>query len=195
MYSDICPLTLCSVRYPCWGFKVDNGKRHYYNLPQLVDCFRHGDFRDPMTRINVTENQLLEIETMFKKNYKKDVNLCSLYRANVEESVDNTSEALVTNMRVLVSNLVRNLRRVDDLVVSGSILEDDDIMDFNCSVCDFRVYSSILYYINARLQATVVMWSYTTVNNADYVSEQVREMQMTFLESIESDNRLMISSQ
>ena len=80
MYSDLCPISLKSVNYPCWMFKT-NTKCVYYNLVDLVQYLTvSGNFRDPMTRVEYSINDLKSMDTTMANMKMKHKSLVSLKR-------------------------------------------------------------------------------------------------------------------
>jgi hypothetical protein len=70
-YNDICPISLDEIGFPCWSKNTKNG-RIYYNLESLVNYLLvRGDFRDPYTRENYTNEELVSIDKLVKQNKLK----------------------------------------------------------------------------------------------------------------------------
>jgi len=76
--NELCPISYESIKYPCFAFKTQNNVLIYYNLEALRSyLIKIGDFRDPSTRGEYTDKQLLEMDNIHKyytidKYYKTD---------------------------------------------------------------------------------------------------------------------------
>lgn len=65
--NEECPISCEPIRYPCYAYKTANNVLIYYNLEALRSfLIKTGDFRDPNTRAEYTEKQLLEIDAIYK---------------------------------------------------------------------------------------------------------------------------------
>jgi len=68
--GESCPISCESIKYPCFAFKTTNNVLIYYNLVELRNfLIKTGDFRDPSTRANYTDEQLLEMDSVYKYYY------------------------------------------------------------------------------------------------------------------------------
>lgn len=83
--EQICPITLCELKYPFVSIKNNNNFR-YYSLNEFIEYLNKStnDFRDPFTRELLSDGCLKQIETLmdfykikkrFNKNsWKKKIN-------------------------------------------------------------------------------------------------------------------------
>jgi hypothetical protein len=109
MIDNICPISLEPLKYPFISIKVCNDKFKYYNFKSLVDYFKNtGDFRDPITRIDIPDYKIVEINSLMSYYFKKK-NLKGLWSKNMQSSaeymtlstcVNNLFEEL-TNMNII----------------------------------------------------------------------------------------------
>jgi hypothetical protein len=61
--NEECPISCESISYPCFAFKTPNNVLIYYNLDALRGfLIKSGDFRDPITRSDYTDKQLLDMD-------------------------------------------------------------------------------------------------------------------------------------
>jgi hypothetical protein len=66
--NSVCPISLEIIRYPCWGKKTKTGII-YYNLNSLRDnILIGGNFFDPSTREEYTDDELKSIDLLYKQN-------------------------------------------------------------------------------------------------------------------------------
>jgi hypothetical protein len=65
--EETCPISCEPIRYPCFAFKTPNNVLIYYNLDALRSyLIKTGDFRDPSTRADYTDKQLLDMDNIHK---------------------------------------------------------------------------------------------------------------------------------
>lgn len=64
--EETCPISCEPIKYPCFAYKTPNNVFIYYNLDALRSfLIKSGDFRDPSTRGEYTEKQLLEMDNIY----------------------------------------------------------------------------------------------------------------------------------
>jgi len=67
--GEHCPISLEPIRYPCFAFKTEK-IFIYYNLKSIKDfLIESGNFKDPISRITYTDDQLTEMDNI-DKHYK-----------------------------------------------------------------------------------------------------------------------------
>lgn len=65
--GESCSISCEPIKYPCFAFKTPNNILIYYNLSAIRNfLIKTGDFRDPNTRDNYTDSQLLEMDNIYK---------------------------------------------------------------------------------------------------------------------------------
>jgi hypothetical protein len=65
--KEPCPISFEPIKYPCYAFKTPNNVLIYYNLDALRSfLIKSGDFRDPSTRREYTDKELLEMDNIHK---------------------------------------------------------------------------------------------------------------------------------
>lgn len=70
--NEPCPISCEKIKYPCYPFKSGN-VLIYYNLESLRSyLINTGDFRDPNTRIKYTDQQLLQMDEIYKNSKNKE---------------------------------------------------------------------------------------------------------------------------
>ena len=74
MVSDVCPITLETLEYPFISLKNEKIFR-YYSLEGLIGYYNSSrDFRDPITKKEITNKKIQEINTIAKFYKKKQIN-------------------------------------------------------------------------------------------------------------------------
>ena len=72
MIDEYCPISLEPLKYPFISIRVYN-KFNYYDFKTLVNYFlKTKDFRDPMTRLEITDKKLDEINKIISHYSKKN---------------------------------------------------------------------------------------------------------------------------
>lgn len=82
--QSTCMISLEKITYPCWAKKTKAGHFIYYNLEPLVKyILRNGlRSRDPCTREEYTNNELKDIDIIYKKSsLSKKLNIKSISKA------------------------------------------------------------------------------------------------------------------
>ncbi len=70
--EESCPISCEPIRYPCFAFKTPNNVLIYYNLDALRSfLIKTGDFRDPITREEYTDKQLLVMDNIYNYKHQK----------------------------------------------------------------------------------------------------------------------------
>lgn len=65
--GELCPISCEPIKYPCYPFKTGTNILIYYNLLDLRSfMIKTGDFRDPSTRKNYTQNDIIEIDRIYE---------------------------------------------------------------------------------------------------------------------------------
>jgi hypothetical protein len=65
--EEPCPISCEPIKYPCFAYKTPSSVFIYYNLDALRSfLIKTGDFRDPSTRGEYSEKQLLEMDIIHK---------------------------------------------------------------------------------------------------------------------------------
>ncbi len=83
-----CPISLDVISHPCFVFKPNNSSLIHYNLYALKDyLIDSGDFRDPASRIEYTDNNLQEMDRI-DKEYRSVKKIETPYRSVVKYSKD-----------------------------------------------------------------------------------------------------------
>jgi uncharacterized CHY-type Zn-finger protein len=60
-------ITLENVKYPCFIYRSKHGKHFFYSYESIIkNIMKTGDCRDPMTRENYTDEDLLRLDTSVK---------------------------------------------------------------------------------------------------------------------------------
>ena len=71
--GEPCPISLEPIKYPCFAFKPRDNVLIYYNLHAFKDfLIKTGDFRDPISRTPISEEQLKSMDDI--DNYSKTIN-------------------------------------------------------------------------------------------------------------------------
>ncbi len=92
--EEYCSLSCEPIKYPCFAFKTQRNVLIYYNLESLRSfLIKSGDFRDPNTRAEYSEENVLQIDNMYKQ-YKskidnKDSEKEKLYFSSVHKAFKN----------------------------------------------------------------------------------------------------------
>ena len=74
MIADVCPITLETLEYPFISLKNEKIFR-YYSLEGLIGYYNSSrDFRDPITKKEITNKKIQEINTIAKFYKKKQIN-------------------------------------------------------------------------------------------------------------------------
>lgn len=119
MCNEVCYLTYQNVKFPCYPLKISNGQYYYYNLPDLVDYFlTSGMFQEPVSKRDLSIQELNSIDTFVKKLGIKRKNLCEakknteFYRKQLvkEHSID----VLVDQIREIIC-IIRERLEADDI--------------------------------------------------------------------------------
>lgn len=122
MYSDLCPISLKYVSYPCWMFKT-NTKCVYYNLVDLVQYLTvSGNFRDPMTRVEYSTKDLKSMDTTMANMKMKHKSLVSLKknpdfyrRKKMREETINTISDQIREIISLMRDKIEDIPRTTQL--------------------------------------------------------------------------------
>lgn len=122
MYSDLCPISLKPVNYPCWMFKT-NTKCVYYNLVDLVQYLTvSGNFRDPMTRVEYSNQDLKSMDTTMANMKIKHKTLVSLKknpdfyrRKKMREETINTISDQIREIISLMRDKIEDIPRISQL--------------------------------------------------------------------------------
>jgi len=121
--QDKCPISLQPIKYPCWVFKVSNNKFVYYNLKPLVEyLLSSGNFRDPMTRVPFSNENLNSIDKTVKslklkyKSVIKFKNNPDFYRRKkIREETINTYSDQIREIISLIRDKIEDIPRVSQL--------------------------------------------------------------------------------
>ena len=121
--QDKCPISLKPINYPCWVFKVNKNKFVYYNLKPLVEyLLSSGNFRDPMTRVPFSKENLLSIDKTVKslkmkyKSVLKFKNNPDFYRRKkIREETINTYSDQIREIISLIRDKIEDMPRVSQL--------------------------------------------------------------------------------
>lgn len=112
MIDKTCPISLEPLKYPFICIKVYNDKFKYYNFKALVDYLKNSrDFRDPITRMDIPDYKIAEINTLMNY-YFKGKNTKGLYSKNMEI----TAEYLT--LSTCVNNLFEELNNMETIPIN-----------------------------------------------------------------------------
>tara|TARA_Y100000996_G_scaffold415033_1_gene407882 strand:- start:863 stop:1627 length:765 start_codon:yes stop_codon:yes gene_type:complete len=122
IHSDLCPISLKPVTYPCWMFKT-NTKCVYYNLIDLVQYLTvSGNFRDPMTRVNYSIKDLNSMDRTMINLKIKHKSLVSLKknpdfyrRKKMREETINTISDQIREIISLMRDKIEDIPRTTQL--------------------------------------------------------------------------------
>jgi len=136
--NELCPISCEPIRYPCFVFKTPNNVLIYYNLLTLRNfLIKTGDFRDPSTRTEYTNKQLLELDNIYNY-YEKlhpTINQATINQATINQStINQATEETAENYFKSVFKASKNKRfyqRIKDREQEQLIFER--ILD---SICD-----------------------------------------------------------
>jgi hypothetical protein len=177
-YNPECPITLCLVVYPCWGFKIGY-KRHYYNLPYLLGTFERGEFKDPMTRSTLTRTHILEICSAGGLGANSP--LLSRYDFLSRNMID-TSDTIVLelSMRVITGNVIEIIREADNQII-GEVAETGIFEPLFRETREYSIHSHILRNSYPDIHYNTVQWSYNLLANTVYHTEDARSARNSFI--------------
>jgi len=73
MKDNICPISFETLKYPFVSIKIDKNNFNYYDFKTIVDYFQTtGDFRDPMTRKDISDEKIKEINKLINYYYRRN---------------------------------------------------------------------------------------------------------------------------
>ena len=169
-YGIDCPISMEPIRYPCWGFK-SGSKRHYYNVPVIVDYFiERKDFRDPMTKTPLEVQDIEEIDSIVQNN-NLNLDIKQAYRNRVDFQIDQEYEDRISILEDTIRETVNDI--LDDLEIIENVIRLDEDLDVNellsTKTIDLRIYLNTLDSICCNTYQYMLEWSKAKLE--DYIPE------------------------
>lgn len=139
-------ITLEKVNYPCFVFKMKPGNFSFYSYHSIIEnIIRTGDTRDPISRIQFSDDDLIRLDNEAKKHNIK-------YRSTLKIKKDTN---YIDRIRDRESEINSYLLRIEELKVSILFAVEFDIFSWNLNdepiLIDNVHYRNINSYINSVL--------------------------------------------
>lgn len=142
--NTLCPISLESIKFPCWSKKTETG-RIYYNIEPLANYLvTSGNFKDPSTRHQYTDDELLSMDKIIKENGLKIPKSILKSRDNVKyyrKVKDNDEQVDILTERL--RHIVWNIRDK----IEGVFMGYQDINEFT-NILSKSYFPSINEYLS-----------------------------------------------
>lgn len=186
-YNYICPISKEFVRYPCWGYKNGN-KRNYYNLPVLAKYFSvRGDFRDPISRSDITIKHIKELEKIIRAFPKININIVSVFRSTekfkIKRRIDEQIEIIDNNFRTLISEIADDLKYIQKFVNTNEDLDVNELL--SPKMRDIRMCLQLLSEMCTRTHTYLINWAISTFHIT--FEGEVEKIKIAIIELLERE--------
>jgi hypothetical protein len=146
--GERCPISLESITYPCYAFKIKTSIFTYYNIDVLKKyLIESGNFIDPISRIPYTERNLNDIDTIDKyhRSYKNyDDNFISVLKysknTNYYKRKHDTEHEILTFERILDMLCQDIINFLIDNSSQNNILQSADNISYTLNVIYLHNY-------------------------------------------------------
>lgn len=189
-YNERCPISLEYIRYPCWGYKLNN-KFVYYNLPDLAYYFvTSGDFRDPSTRNKIIVNDILQISNIIKQfPSMKKIKILKAFKSEeqfiLKRQLDEQRDVLDDTIRTVVKEIIDDLITIESNIDRGIDINVHQLL--SPKTCEFRICTGILKNICRQSNTNVVQWAINMLKVCLFDSLMVKKLQDSLIIFMQSD--------
>jgi len=146
-------ITMDSVCYPCFIFKTKLGKCYFYEYSSIIKyIMKTGDTRDPMTRINYSNEDLLRLDIEAKKHFPNNNTFKSTYKIknniNYSRRIRNRENEILS-FQTRLDELKNNLMFVAEFDICSWEIDQEPILIDNVMYNNLEAYiNSVLYELN-----------------------------------------------
>jgi hypothetical protein len=174
--SAVDHITLEQVKYPCFIFKTKLGKFYFYNYESIIKyIMKTGNTKDPMTRIQYSDEDLIRLDLEVKKHFP-DNNYKSCYK--IKKNINYSRR-----IRNRENEILSYQMRLDEIKTNILVAIESDIFSWDFQgeiVIDNIEYPSINSYINSILHEFKLI----IINLRSYDHSSANYYKTTFIESI-----------
>jgi len=169
-------ITLEPVNYPCFIFRTKLGKCYFYNYESIIKyIMKTGNTKDPMTRIQYSDEDLLRLDSEAKKYFPNN-NFKSCYK--IKKNINYSRR-----IRNRENEILSYQMRLDEIKTNILVAIESDIFSWEFQgaiLIDNIEYPSIHSYINSILHEFKLI----IINLRHYDPSSVDYYKTTFIESI-----------
>jgi hypothetical protein len=189
-YNDKCPVSLEYIRYPCWGYKVNN-KFVYYNLPGLAYFFvSSGDFRDPATRNEIFLKDINKLSAILKYYpHMRKIKLLKAFNSGeqfkIKRQMQERRDVLDDTIRTVIMEIIEDLKKIEYNIN----LEVDIDVQYLLSpkICEFKICTGILSNICQETYIRIINWSIENIKKQSFCSLLVKKLQISLVEFMKKE--------
>jgi len=169
-------ITLEVVNYPCFIFRTKLGKLYFYNYESIIKyIMKTGNTKDPMTRIQYSDEDLIRLDSEAKKHFPNNTfKSCYKIKKNINYS---------RRIRNRENEILSYQMRLDEIKTNILIAIESDIFSWDYQepiLLDNIEYPSINSYINSILHEFKLI-----INNLrSYDRSSAEFYKISFIESI-----------
>lgn len=175
-------ITLEQVGYPCFIYKTKNNKLFFYSYDSIIkNIIKSGNVRDPMTRVEYTDEELTRLDNN-AKYYYPEIKYKSTLRIKKDPSYARrirNRENEITSFHMRLNELKNNIL----IAVESRLLSWNIIGPF---VVDLIEYSSINSYIKSMIYELQIV----LLNLKNHEPDNARIFKQELLEEIDTDNEI-----
>lgn len=193
--SDVCPITMEKIVYPCWGFRpkgISVNSRTpfiYYNLEPLVEyLFSSGNFRDPKTREPYQEKTLKMLDSLknqFKIKHTKSLYKCSINRSYYRKKKEREEDLMV--LEFCIDEVVSSMRLLVENRTSGDFRLALDTFHFPTY---HRYFRNLYYKSRERAKQVLDTTIISICGHQEFEENDIRDFILQFLFTIKETYRL-----
>ena len=178
-------ITLEKVSYPCFIYRTKsksasvNFKHYFYEYSSIIKyIMKSGDTRDPMTRAQYSDTDLIRLDTDSKKHFP----LCS-YKSTLKIKNNVNYARKIRNRENEILSFQLRLDELKEIII---FIISDDIVSWNLNnepiLIDNVEYRSIDSYINTVILELKIIF----LNLKKYDTNSANQFKITILEEIEA---------
>ena len=175
-------ITLEKVSYPCFIYRTKFNKHYFYEYSSIIKyIMKSGDTRDPMTRAQYSDNDLIRLDLDSKKHFPKE---CISFKSTLKIK-NNVNYA--RRIRNRENEILSFQLRLDELKENILFIVSDNIFLWDLPpepiLIDNVEYRNIDSYINTLLLELKIIFTHLK----NYDSSSANFFKLTILEELEKN--------
>ena len=173
-------ITLEKVCYPCFIYRTKFNKHYFYNYSSIIKyIMKSGDTRDPMTRSQYSDHDLMRLDSGSKKYFPKE-NISFKSTLKIKNNVNYARRIRNRENEILSFQLRLDELKENIIFINGAFLWD---LPPEPILIDNVEYRNIDSYINTLLLELKII--FTHLNNCD--SSTANYFKITIIEEFKNN--------
>lgn len=159
------PINMETITFPCFRYHTKIGKLYLYNIDNLVECILvSGKFRDPLTREDYTDNDLKNIDLIYRVKNKKSKNV---YKSKYSRKY--------IKMKILEEDILVAERYLLDIAeyMKNLIDNDEHNISYKLETLLTNYFPNYLYYFHILYRLNSETANIILENSKSYIEQNI----------------------